>query len=378
MKKINIMTIISFVNYGAILQCFSLNRKIKKLGYNPVEIKYNYNNNFIKSNKLLLLEKKHIKIFLRSIIVSFYNIIYYKSLKIKSKKVSEFFTNNIKWSKYDYNNLNNFYQNPLNCDVLIVGSDQVWNNVDNAKNEPFLLGFSDNEIKKISYGASIGNCELNEYQINLFKKNINRFDSISVRENTAKRLLSSLTDTQIDVVLDPVFLLTKEEWQLIQIDYKLDYKYILVYAVNSYSKKINKVINRLKTIYNLKIVLVLTEAFTRIRADVILRDVGPKEFLGLLDNAELVFTTSFHGTSFSIIYNKPFVSMIEKSKGSRIVDLLNLVGLQDQIIVSDKNFRDEIFEIDFTNVNNIVDSLKAQSEQFLTTALEINNDKAEN
>ena len=124
------------------------------------------------------------------------------------------------------------------------------------------------------------------------------------------------------------------------VKYSVDFDYILVYELIA-SDKLQKTIDAIKNQLNLK-VIVITRTFSKLKADKIIKDAGPLEFLWLLKNSKFVITTSFHGTAFSIIYKKNFVVSLTNHAPARILDLLDDFHLGDHVI---KN------EIDIDNIN---------------------------
>ena len=156
---------------------------------------------------------------------------------------------------------------------------------------------------------------------------------MSVREISAKNALSDLYGKNIAVNIDPTFLLLPEEWEKEERRYDKLYnkKYILAYFIYR-PKEMNKWLKELKKSTGLPIVVVDTNSYRNIYHDHIILDAGPKEFLWLIHNAEMVITSSFHGTAFSIIYRKPFIVCNSNVAPTRIENLIKLFGLENHLI----------------------------------------------
>lgn len=246
-------------------------------------------------------------------------------------------------------------------DVFITGSDQVWNTrLRNGKDPSFFLKFAPAINKKISYAASFGISQLQDEFVDPIKNYLKDFYWISIREKTGLKILEDLGYSKCDKVLDPVFLLNSNIWRSIEkpIAATLPREYILVYlggdsSMVEFAKKLSK---------DTKLPIVGIEDSKRIRyADVSLSDVGPCEFLSLVDNAYYVIAGSFHATAFSLIFNKEFYAFNKESGSSRIRDLLLELSLEERFntdVLGDK--------IDWNSVNSIIStSIEACKQKLL-------------
>lgn len=168
------------------------------------------------------------------------------------------------------------------------------------------------------------------------KPYLNRFDKISVREESSKSLIESVVDKPVQVVCDPVFLLPREKW-IEDMQLKApEEKYILCYFLGD-NPEYQKTVEKLRDILNIKVKVIPTNTFGYTLGFETQKTVGPKDWLSLLYGAEFVLTDSFHATAFSIIFNKSFYVLKRfsdtspKSQNSRIYHLLNMTGLEDRI-----------------------------------------------
>ena len=255
-------------------------------------------------------------------------------------------------------------------DFFVVGSDQVWNPNLEQTNMPFsikFLNFVPRE-KKIAYAASIGLKEIPAEFVKICAEGMSSFNHISVRESNAVDIVKKLTGRDAELVLDPVFMLTPDEWLKVSrrpawLNEKFERGYILTYffkdspidEIKSLSKKLNlPVINLFdENIFN---------HYT----------VGPEEFVYLIANATLIFTHSFHATAFSILFKKAFMfhnkTQYINSVLERIISLLQMFKLEDRILTP-TNILDSPLDIDFSERDKILPRERLKAFNFLTTAL---------
>lgn len=342
MKDYNIVTTINTDNYGANLQAYALKKYIELLGY-KVGV---FDNVYVEKPKL-----KGIKHTLKRAIDKF-NI---KNEKIIKEKSSDF--------KRNYFELNR----ELDSKVYLSGSDQVWRTT-NKPNPDYFLQFVGDSSIKASYAASMGeNCVNIDYE-NRFKSFLNNFDFISVREKSTATYIKKYTEKKINCNIDPIFLLKKEEWEKIMLPVKnIPQNFTLVYLIHR-PKNINKLLKWIKKIYSERIVLIDVNGVLSctIKHDIILKTIGPQEFLWLFNNANRVVTSSFHGTAFSILFNKEVYALPNSRMPIRIVDLLSKFG------ISGFNEKETIFKkelTDWTSVNYTIDTEREKSKKYIIDIL---------
>ncbi len=348
--KIGIITKIG-KNYGAVLQAYALKKACEKMGNESHIIKYVPD----KSRKTY-----HVCQYPwgpRGSIANIKALTYFSKYKSSSEKFLEFREKNFDFIG-DYYSYDMLCLQPPECDIYISGSDQVWN-PEISFDKAFYFSFIENENKKLtSYAASIGLKKIPDSIEEEFKSRLEKFDYISVRERQAKTILSNMGIESV-VTPDPTLLFSRDEWNKMA---KCTIKgpYILCYFV-SFPKGIDNIVNSVKkrmgkeyTVVN----LMSSEESSSI-GDIKIRDAGPEEFLGLFKNASYVITSSFHGTVFSIINRKPFMTTLYSSTSSRVTELLDTVGLSDRIVTTntkdiDKYFASNIYtDLVETNIDNL-------------------------
>ena len=376
--KVGILTLYyKNYNFGGQLQAYALQKFLRNNSVNCEQIC------FQKSFRRKRNSNRSIKKILKGVVWNILNIFVNRMLKKRYMNFQKFsesipHTNNI----YTFDNieeLKNYY------DCFICGSDQIWNDTFNSKEDllVYCLDFV-NDKRKISYAASIGSNELSSEQANLFRECLNKFDAISVRENTAKKLLESLISKEIITVLDPTLLLSAEQWNTIckEPDKCKQEPYLFAYLLGR-DKKQRKIASDIAKIMKLKL-WTIPHVYGNMRTcDIGFGDIkdfssGPAEFIGLIKNANLVITDSFHAVVFSIIFHKPFFVFKRnsdndpKSMNSRIIDFLSELGLERRIINSnDINLND--IDIDYNQADKILEEKRSLCIEFLKNSLNIKN-----
>ena len=257
-------------------------------------------------------------------------------------------------------------------DVYICGSDQIWSPYLEF-NPYYYLGFTSR--KKIAYAPSTGTGACTEQYKQNVKPHINKFSHVAVREEAGQKMLSSFIDKNIDVVLDPTLLLTKEQWDRVECKVNVDSPYILCYFltpnkwyldyVKEYAIKHNKHIKIFNTNPRYK-----SMGFETIEA-------GPGEFISYIKNAEKVFTDSFHSSIFSILYHKDIITFKrfedggQKDQNARIANLFSKLGIPSYFIGKDEIDKIEEFATpDYTKVEEKLTSYREASRTYLKNAIE--------
>lgn len=216
-------------------------------------------------------------------------------------------------------------------DVLISGSDQILNTTLSGKTKAYYLDFDDN-AKKISYASSFGRKDITSDEIELIKKELSKFNFLSVREQSGIDIIYNELDIKPTLVVDPVFLLGADEWKIrCNNNMKLPEKYIFVYSMEI-SEYLENIVKQLKHDFKLPIIVVRGGGKAgRIEGteDSI---CGPKEFLRYIKDAELVVTNSFHGTAFSIIFEKNFLCIAHSTRNARLESILSLTKNDKKLI----------------------------------------------
>lgn len=371
--KIGIITIHkSEVNYGACLQCYALWKYISKLGHDcevidllrPSQSGYHYKLDSIKGLKVFLL---------LGVKLSFSKKLAILRDKQVRRRINRYrdFNNTIKYSS-TYDSPSKIDKTPPIYDIYISGSDQIWNPNMSFNNKPYLLSFVPDEKKKIAYASSFGVKSIPDNKRVLYSNLLRNYKYISTRENSGKEIVQKLINKDIPVVLDPVFLLSVEDWEkVIDKTYKINYDYILVYSLHENKSLISKATLLAKHL-NYKVILVNASYNVSDSKDICqLRDVGPRQWLNLIKEARVFLTDSFHGTAFSIILNTPFLTWVASSSktNDRIYSLLSSLKLDDHIFESSSSIEKISIVSGNEDTKVLLEKRRQESIDFLVGAI---------
>ncbi len=371
--KIGLITIHKIFNYGSALQTYALQTKLNEfLGNDSCRI-INY----------VYPGKKHIVNDSDNFFKRFCKIILFHSKNILRNVV--FFLRNEQfnsfWKKYyfltekcDHRNIKNLTKD---FDILVCGSDQIWNTRYTNGDSVFLLDFADEKQVCFSYASAIGQSHIHETDRELFKTHLTKFRAIGIRDYAVKNELSNLLQKPVFSVCDPTLLLSKEQWDCLveQSKYKNKNGYILLYILK-YSfdpwPEINTLIESIRKKYNLPVISIYSDRKQNfLYSYKMLHGISVEDFICLIRNSSFVVTTSFHGTCFSIIYKKNFYTVISDiTKDSRVYDLLKAIGLENRAIEK-SNLKNHIkvSDIQWNEKDSICEKYINNSNEFLKRVL---------
>lgn len=355
--KVKIVTMNSAYNYGAMLQAYALQETIKSMGHDCSFIDQR------DTDKKKVVYSKGLSNLPKNIL----SWVYKNQVEQGYRRFENFITDEQKLTEENYSNYNNLFKYPPKADVFITGSDQVWNPI-SFKPINF-LDFVGDDAKKVSYAASMGVSFIPDEKKDKFKEYINKFDYISVREENTKGLIEDLTDKEVNVNVDPVFLLNNREWmKLAEPVEEIKKPYILAYVMYR-TKFLNQWLKKVHKETGLDIILIYNTSYRNVFKNKMIRNAGPKEFIWLMANAEKIVTSSFHGTAFAAIFNKPFYTIINPDSPARITNIINKLDMHDTILESNSSL---VFpEINYEKVNSNIEKEKEKSLDYLNKALSI-------
>jgi len=253
----------------------------------------------------------------------------------------------------------------LRADIFMTGSDQVWGPVlTEAYDKNYFLDFVDEDTKKVAYAASFGKTEFVDTTVAAYKRMLTRYSSISVRENSAQKLLRKWNIPCAGQVLDPTMLLTGEEWSKF-IKKNRPSGYVLVYQLHnnvqlsSYAKSFAKEVNL--PLYRVSPSL---HQFCRGGKFIYLPGLG--DFLSAIKNCSYLITDSFHGTCFALNFNRQFIEILPNNNtGARNQSILQLIELTDRIVSDYTDFSIKDRVIDYSKVNEIIQTERIKSIDIL-------------
>lgn len=319
--NIGILTFHASHNYGAMLQAYALKVIVEKLGHESHVIDYSPDSVRLRNQKIKWTRSP--RQWAKNVLFSLHKLEWETRYNRYEQFKNEYFD-----LTEHFENAEELEQHPPQFDVYITGSDQVWN-AERGINPIWLLDFVESG-RKVAYAPSFGTGSVDQKNYEEFRKNLPLFDSLSCREQQGVELIKEMTGLDAEHVLDPTLLLSAEEWGKVSVAPSLKSPYLLVYCLEEspeFMELVPRVANRTK----LPVVIIGGSAVNRFRcADRLVRNAGPAEFIGLFKNAAMICTNSFHGTAFSINLRKNFVSVPHTTRNSRLISLLNLVGLESR------------------------------------------------
>lgn len=363
--RVGILTFHRAENYGAVLQCFALQETLKRLNY-QVEVLDYRSSKLTKDYKLYstdYLDRNSWKSLLKSLVIQLLILPFRLKRKISFNR---FVACNLNLSHWHGRNISNL---PDNYDAFVIGSDQVWNLRYCVGVDDLYLGyipFPKGQHRIISYAASMLKPPISDrYYKDFFRKVLNRFDAISVRETDKRDFLQPLTSQPIKVVLDPTLLLDKEQWDTISRSPSTSKKFVLVYQVRINSNAL-RIARSIAQSLNADVIEITSDIMFSYKKGN--RVVSPSRFLGYFREASFIVTSSFHGTAFSVIYRKPFYSLrLHDSGDERSDNLLKQLGLESRMIALDT--MPKIQFVDYSGIENRLQRLRSDSIAFLKEAL---------
>lgn len=349
--KIGILTFHRAHNYGAVLQCYALQEVLRSLGYNVVIVDY----------RQPALEHAYKLWGIKGILCHFLHpkslFRYIRTLKSRIE-TSELFD-----SFSSFLNLTSNCNESIipSCDAYIVGSDQLWvPQWTGGKMDNVYTGFfrHDEASKIYGYAISLNLSVLDCFSVQYWNKVLDNFNVVSLREAQVAHKLAQKTNRSVRVDIDPTLLLDKDKWDAITNDKWKTKKYLLVYHLpgrynnldnDTFSHKVRKIAEQSK----LEVISLYPMKYS------------VEDFVSLFKYAQGVITTSFHATAFSLIYERPLMSIVlNDGYDNRYVNLLNQVGASNALV--DKNMNDGVFPIlDYDSIAKMLSDYRAPSMEYL-------------
>lgn len=356
--KIGILTFHCAINYGAVLQAYGLQEVLKSLGHEVYII--DYRPQYLIEPYQVFQWKFKVKDSLMSNMKSLMRESLVMPIRlVRKSKFQQFINQYLNIYSWE-NNLNVF-------DAFVFGSDQIWNpQITKGLDENFLGQFKEAKGKKlIAYAASVGavqNLSKDEFERLVFC--LNGFEQIGVREKYLYEKISNV-NTNVSITIDPVLLAGKDVFDKIAVDIKIARPYLLLftlgrdeYAIEEAYKiaaqknlDVIEIISSKESLYNLKIKQMLS----------------PSEFLGYIKMADYVVTSSFHGTVFSVLFQKDFNVICNDIKiGERIYDLLVSIKLKYRMNTLESRNRMDICNINYEEVDELLLNVVRESNSFIS------------
>lgn len=371
--KIGIITFHRAENYGSVLQAYALNAYLRSVQPDAEVEEIDYESDV--QHKLYSIVNKPTS--LMGIARLIHSIFYFKALNRKKKKFSAFIRKYIPLSTIHGNIEPEILKKyAAKYDLLICGSDQIWNIHCADSNDFYFLTFASGHTKKVAYAPSLG---LNHFSLDekkILTEKINQFDFLSARESSGAAIISSLTGHDVTTVCDPVLLFSAENWKHLSHSVEsIKSPYILCYFIGDISG-MRQFAHKMKRKTGIAKVIVIMKNLRDIGSGYSSRfDTGPIEFLNLIENASYVITDSFHATCFSLLFHTKFWVFVEPDSttkpNSRIFNILDIAKCTDRILsIRNMNNIDLNAAIDFYTSDIRITEFSASSKKFLTKVLE--------
>ena len=364
-EKVGILTFSNAYNYGAMLQAYALQSTIADLGHDTYIIRFVDPHLQTYENSLYFFRQKGMKKKLLFIAKTLLKPSETHKWKKKIRRLRRFAYSSFRFTEaytpFTIAKSNDF------IDTFVIGSDQVWN-TKHYGYQPFYFGsFISPDKKLISYAASFGKESMTGYEYQLLKDNLPKYSALSIREKSGCRLLEKYLNAKAENVLDPTFLRKRDFWVNLASRSKLKIKkpYVLLFFVQEASNTVALAEKYAKE-HNCMVLSLNT-----LKAKIKYRDVSDsslEDFLWLIEHAECVFTTSFHGLALSINFNTNFYYELLHSPfntNSRLIDLCSSLGILGREITDKLSGK----EIDWKDVNAKLEPLRQASIDYLIKSL---------
>lgn len=348
--RIGIITFHFVNNFGGALQAYALQQTIRKSAEAEVKI-IDYRNRFIQFTDMVRLFP---------ITTNFKEIVSgLKTLKERLGRKKKFaaFVNDYCQMTERRNKTQISRENEM--DVLVCGSDQIWNpTITLGLDKNYFLGFK-TEAKKVAYAPSVGIERLSNKKKSLIGKYLDDFDALSVREDSSVDIIETLAGKKVEQLIDPTFLIDIKVWDDIAISPDIKQSYILLYIMQR-NEEVYNYARRMKEKYNMPIVEISRYGYKPDFIDYTLIDIGPAEFVGLFKHATYICTNSYHGLAFSMIYGKEICLIPSRKYGIRMNSLMRLLQIKQS------DCEDELLlQYDCECVNNIIKREREKSIKYL-------------
>lgn len=352
--KCSMITIHHIPNFGSVFQAYGLQKYLQQQGFDAEVIDYRPAYYDAGRNKLKTLVGKVLNL---------------KPYLTRKKKFESFVKKYENLSAKRFVTPEQLQSHYGNSDaVFLAGGDQLWNNYHPCGNDDaYKLTFA-KQGKKLAYGTSMGRDNFTADELKALSAKTADFQRIMLREKCTVDMLQTHTAVPVSHVIDPVGLLDAEDFRKIAKKPAMTEPYAVMYLADS-SPLLDAAIELLSRKMGLKIVHICGFR-KKCCCDYFVKDAGPEEILGYIANAEFVLSASFHATMFSLMFNKPFATLLPGEKtNARIEDLLKYVGLQNRILHNGSDLAVLEKTVDYTNPNEILKELQNASRELLLQTL---------
>lgn len=375
MLRIGIITLSASDNCGSLLQTYALQQVIKNnftcnvevINFNSPQSEQIYNifpSKFYKHPKKTLFTLKNLQ-----------------SIKRQKKGYDEFRKQYLDLTENVYRDVESLKEIEGKYDILITGSDQVWNVNMTDYSDAFFIPW-DNEAVKIAYATSLGSTqEIEIEKAEQLKRMLSSFSAISVREETGKETIQKLTEKEVKLTADPTLLISGEEWEKLAGEREIQEPYIFYYSWSYPDEEMNRLVEKFAKKMDLRVFVINSSKWYKYRPGEfgfeLYKESGPLTFLNLMKHAEYVFVQSFHGAVFANLLKKRFFFLNENVNGQVDFRTKNIIGIlhEEKQIVHDLYDIEAAMNTELTYKSREFDDLISTSYEFLVHAVLANRER---
>ncbi len=353
-------------SYGAVLQAYALQVTLKRMGVEPQGVDYCPAQWQAGQTAFFPWSSLH------HVVLNSFVAMRFRQVKRRMSRFEAFKQAHLRLTERRYWSREELTENLPNYDAFICGSDQIWR-PSQAMDAVFFLDFvNDPNARRIAYAPSFGVSSVPAEKREEVARLVKAISFLSVREDMGRAIIQELTGRDAEIVLDPSLLLTAEDWSKIALQPRVEPPYILVYCLEQ-RRLFFDLVRHVKRLTGLPVVVIASHAGNLIRADHVVFDAGPEEFVGLFAHAACVCTNSFHGTAFSVIHERPVWTTPHSLANSRLSSLLKLLGLLDRQITHIGNPPENPLDSDYGEAGGLLAQQREKSIEFLRNALGVPN-----
>lgn len=373
-KKAALITYHAAHNNGSFLQAFATQRKIQQLGYDCDII------DFSTPRQQYLYDVYKKVSGPKDVLKNVYALLHHKLIQRRHDDFDRLIHSALSLTPKFYEDLSQMGDLESKYDVFVSGSDQIWNMDAWDYNDAYFLSFV-RDKPKVSYASSMGGHILDKRGdkalADRYRRLLSDYAAISVRERTAQEYLAPIIDKPVTQVIDPTLLLKQNDYTDITAPRLVDEPYIFYYAIDSIelNDSAAKAVQQYAEATGLPVYVMFTgnKSYGLKKYGFHLLEVAaPNHYLSLIRNAEHVLTASFHGTAFSILFEKQFHVVRGKHNGKvnmddRMSSLLSTCGLDDRNLIEGEAWSDAV--VDYGMVRPRLDVERRRCSDFLEMAL---------
>ncbi len=360
--KLLIITLHRVYNYGSVLQAYATQKAFEKKGFDVAIIDYITSQRTKRNIFKLSADGSN-----RNMPLIVYRFFKFFSIILKDITFGSFINKYLKLTK-KYVTPDDLTKDPPYADVYVTGSDQTWNSDYNqGVDRGFFLGFIENK-PKVSFASSFGKNSLDEHEISETKKYIETYKLLSVRESTGIEILKTLGRFDGIQLIDPTLLLTRREWLNVASKRIVKRPYLILMLLYNEDNSATEYAREIADDKNLELVKLSWEMKKPYLVDRLFTHRSPADFLSLFANADFVVTNSFHGLAFSLNLERQFIVVPRNEYNSRIESLLSIVGLEDRMVSTLSDAKNQSLNvIDYNSVNNCLQNERNRAMDYINS-----------